>query len=91
MENPQKIGEEWNEWIECGQRLAGTEDKETKPLPSWVDSKLIKEGQDFVRRHLFSIIFAHLISLLFLLCYAPIRYVLISTGRSHSPQNSKLR
>ncbi len=83
-------------WMEQGRILSGVERNNNNTdsphqLPEWVDPNLIKEGQDFIKRHIFSVLFAHLLSLLFLLCYAPIRNVLIATGRSNSAHKSKLR
>jgi len=52
------------------------------PLPTWVQPDLIKKGQEFITLHFFSIYFAHFISLLFLLCYQPVRVILLQTGQS---------
>ncbi|XP_021960983.1 uncharacterized protein LOC110856752 isoform X2 [Folsomia candida] len=83
-------------WLEEGRHLSGiqiTQPSSSSPhqLPDWVDPVLLKEGQAFVQRHLFSVLFAHLVSLLFLLAYAPVRSVLLVTRRSSTPQKSKLR
>jgi hypothetical protein len=52
-----------------------------------LDPKLITIGQTFIRHHFFSVFFAHFISLIFLLCYLPVRLTLLRTGRS----STKLR
>lgn len=58
------------------------------PLPTWLNPQLVKDGQDFIRRNFFSVFFAHFISLIFLLCYTPVRKVLMKTGKSDSATKS---
>lgn len=57
---------------------------ENEDFPEWLEPKLIQEGQAFVRKYFFSIFFAHFVSLIFLLCYTPVRLILIRTARSNT-------
>jgi len=59
-------------------------DEDISELPNWIDPKLLREGQEFIRRNFFSVFVAHFISLIFLLCYTPVRLILVRTGRSNT-------
>lgn len=59
--------------------------------PSWLNPALIKLGQEFINQHFFAIYFAHLISLIFLFCYKPIRTILLITQKSDSSSKALQR
>jgi hypothetical protein len=58
---------------------------------NWLDLDLIREGQEFVRRNFFSIMFAHFISLMMIFSFKSGRSVLLRTGESHKRENSITR
>ena len=60
-------------------------------LPAWVDPAKIEAGKQFVRDNFFAVFFAHLVSLIFLLCYAPVRKVLVQTEKSDTRTRSLKR
>ncbi len=85
-------------WINDGKTLSAVAKKKPGPrsqipseIPAWVYPKLVRKGQAFVKKHLMSVIFAHLVAFLFLLCYVPVRKVLLATGRTQSKTKAKLR
>jgi len=56
-----------------------------------VDPSLVKEGQAFIQRNFFGIFFAHFVSLIILLCYTPVRMILLRTGKSFPMSASRQR
>ena len=74
------------DFMEKGQRKGVAEFNKESEIkhPDWLNPELIQIGQTYIRKHFFSIFFAHLTSLIFLLCYLPVRYTLLRTGRSDS-------